>query len=648
MDKNTITGFILIAAVLIGFSIYSSKEAEKQKNKLITENREIIENRQDVLNNEQSDSLSPDVSILPANDPWGELAKDKNISSDSISATTDSLSSKTDLSEKTIVLENNKLKLTFSSKGAQLKQALLKNYKKSFGDSTVCLVNGDNANFYLQLRDKQRRALKTQDLMFEIMPSNDSHILWLRHSFTPSKYIDFIYTLSKDDYMLKCDVKVQGLENMLDRESAEMFEFFWTQKLARQEKSIKNEQRHARISYKYAGGEVKDLSESKNDSREASEAPIKWVAFKDQYFSSILIADNDFKTVQVDSHVLSSTDYLKDYAAKIYLQPNFSAKDNSLSTGFGFYLGPLDYSHLKSYDKNLKDNAQQLDLDKLVYLGWKIFRWVNQYFVIPVFNLLKSTGMSIGIIILLLTIIVKLIISPLTFKSFKSSAKMRVLKPQVDELNDKYPKQEQAMEKQQAVMALYRQAGVNPMAGCIPLLLQMPVLIALFQFFPSAIDLRQESFLWANDLSTYDAIYEWSANIPVLSWLFNNHISLFCILMTATNIIYTKFNMDMTNTGQQQMPGMKMMMYLMPLIFLFVLNDYPSGLTYYYFISLLITIILTLGFRYAVDEEKLLAQLEANKKKPKKKSGFMARLEEAQRMQQQQLRDKNNKGKRKK
>lgn len=642
MDKNTITGFILIIAVFIGFSIYSSKEAEKQKDKLVTENKEIIENRQDVLNFERGDSLSS------ANNPWGELAGTSAKDADSTSVTADSVLSKKVLTEKSIVLENNKLKLTFSTKGAQLKQALLKNYKKSFGDSTVCLVNDDNTKFYLQLRDKQRRALETQDLMFDVMPSNDSHIIWLRHSFTPSKYIDVIYTLSKDDYMVKCDVNVQGLENMLDRESAEMFEFLWSHKLARQEKSIKNEQRHSRISYKYVGGDVKDLSESKNDSREASEAPIKWVAFKDQYFSSILIADTDFKTVQMDSRILSSNDYLKDYTAKLYLQPNFNAKDNSLSTGFGFYLGPLDYSHLKSYDKNLKDNTQQLDLDKLVYLGWTVFRWVNQYFVIPVFNLLKSTGMSIGIIILLLTIIVKVIISPLTFKSFKSSAKMRVLKPQVDELSEKYPKQEQAMEKQQAVMNLYRQAGVNPMAGCIPLLLQMPILIALFQFFPSALDLRQESFLWASDLSTYDAVIEWTANIPIISWLFNNHISLFCILMTVTNIIYTKFNMEMTNTGQQQMPGMKWMMYLMPLIFLFVLNDYPSGLTYYYFISLLITILLTLGFRYAVDEEKLLAQLEENKKKPKKKSGFMARLEEAQRMQQKQMREQNNKkGKRK-
>lgn len=222
-----------------------------------------------------------------------------------------------------------------------------------------------------------------------------------------------------------------------------------------------------------------------------------------------------------------------------------------------------------------------------------------------------------------------------------SSAKMRVLRPQVEEISAKYPKQEQAMEKQQAVMALYNKVGANPMSGCIPMLLQMPVLIALFQFFPNALELRQQAFLWADDLSTYDAIITWSGNIPIISWALGNHLSLFCVLMTITNVVYTKFNMESTNTGQQQMPGMKWIMYFMPVIFLFVLNDYPSGLTYYYFLSLLITIILTLIFRFSVDEKKVLAKLEANKAKPKKKSGFMARLEEAQRMQQQQLRDKN-------
>ncbi len=300
-------------------------------------------------------------------------------------------------------------------------------------------------------------------------------------------------------------------------------------------------------------------------------------------------------------------------------------------------------------DENVKNNEQRLDMDKLVPLGWALFRWVNQYFVIPLFNLMSSWSLNVGIIILLLTVIVKLVLAPFTYKAFMSSAKMRVLRPQVQEINQKYPNQDQMMERQRAVMDLYSRAGVSPLGGCLPMLLQMPVLIALFSFFPAAIELRQHSFLWANDLSTYDAIVSWDVHIPLVTNWFGNHISLFCLLMTIVNVIYMKFSMEQQDTGQQQMPGMKIMMYLMPVMMLVFLNKYPSGLTYYYFISTLITILMTIGFRYSVDEAAVLAQLEENKKKPRKKSGFMARLEEAQRLQQQQAREraKGGKGKRK-
>ena len=282
--------------------------------------------------------------------------------------------------------------------------------------------------------------------------------------------------------------------------------------------------------------------------------------------------------------------------------------------------------------------GQEWELEKLVPLGWGIFRWVNQYFIIPLFDFLGSFISSYGLLIFLLTVIVKLILFPLTYKSYISSAKMRVLRPQVEEINAKYPGQEQALERQKATMELYSRAGASPMSGCLPMLLQMPILIALFMFFPSAIELRHQSFLWANDLSTYDAIVSWEANIPLISTYFGNHISLFCLLMTITNIVYTKFNMEMTNTGQQQMPGMQMMMYLMPLMFLVFFNQYASGLTYYYFISTLITILQTIFFRFTINEEKLLAKLEANKRKPQKRSTFMKRLEEMQKMHEETLR----------
>ena len=292
---------------------------------------------------------------------------------------------------------------------------------------------------------------------------------------------------------------------------------------------------------------------------------------------------------------------------------------------------------MKDYDDNLSGD-EKLNLEKLVPLGWGIFRWVNQFFVIPLFDFLGKYITNYGILIFILTLIVKTILYPLTRKSYLSSAKMRVLRPQVEEINAKYPGQDQALERQKAVMDLYTRAGASPMSGCLPMLLQMPILIALFMFFPSAIELRHESFLWAHDLSTYDAIVSWTTYIPVITPYFGNHISLFCLLMTITNIVYTKYNMEMTNTGQQQMPGMKIMMYMMPLMFLVFFNQYASGLTYYYFISMLITIVQTLIFRYTIDEEKLLAKLEENKKRPIKKSGFMKRLEEAQKMQEEQLR----------
>ena len=307
------------------------------------------------------------------------------------------------------------------------------------------------------------------------------------------------------------------------------------------------------------------------------------------------------------------------------------------ATELTYFFGPNKFALLKDLDE-AQPEGQEWELEKLVPLGWGIFRWVNQYFIIPLFDFLGSFISSYGLLIFLLTVIVKLILFPLTYKSYISSAKMRVLRPQVEEINAKYPGQEQALERQKATMELYSRAGASPMSGCLPMLLQMPILIALFMFFPSAIELRHQSFLWANDLSTYDAIVSWEANIPLISTYFGNHISLFCLLMTITNIVYTKFNMEMTNTGQQQMPGMQMMMYLMPLMFLVFFNQYASGLTYYYFISTLITILQTIFFRFTINEEKLLAKLEANKRKPQKRSTFMKRLEEMQKMQEETLR----------
>lgn len=631
MDKNTITGLILIAAVLIGFTLFNqpSKEEEAKRKELV---------RQDSIANAQKpqqETLLLDTLPKKEDNTTEDFFAAKQ--NDTISAFTDSMKV-SDQPEQLVTLENSKLKVTLSSKGGQMIAAELKDYLNYNEKDPLYLFDRD-ADFSLELKNKSSKALHTKDLTFVPVTSNDKNVVTMRYAYSDTQYIDFIYKLQEEDYMLKFDIQLVGLQPMLNSSSIETFQLNWSQKLRRQEKSIGNEQRYSHIYYKYIGGDVKDMSSDKNDEIEIKEAA-KWVAFKNQFFASVIIADEEIETAQLNSKILQTNDssmYLKTYDATLYIPTKLEMNGNALASGFRYFLGPMSYSLLKDYDKEISDAKGELNLDQLVPLGWALFRWINQWFVIPIFDFLRNTGLSMGIVILLLTLIVKLVISPLTFKSFMSSAKMRVLRPQVEEIAAKYPKKEQAMEKQQATMALYNKAGANPMSGCIPMLLQMPILIALFSFFPNAIELRQQSFLWASDLSTYDAIIEWKEHIPLIG----THLSLFCILMTITNVIYTKFNMEMTNTGQEQMPGMKWMMYLMPIIFLFVLNDYPSGLTYYYFLSLLITILLTLGFRYSVDEDKVLAKLEANKAKPKKKSGFMARLEEAQRAQQQQLKEKN-------
>lgn len=652
MDKNTGIGLVLIVAIVMGFTFLTRPSQEE----IERDNR-----RKDSISNIQKKQVAEDIAIANTDQAVEkEQSPVTDFFSANISSKTDSITSNSTDSlgsldpqitsnqpkEQIISLENEIVKIDFSTKGGQMLSAQLKNYKKYNGDSLYLFKT--DANLSLELINKKGIALNTDKSIFTpIQSSSDANqTLVMRMNYSDTEYIDFIYSLAPNSYMMKFDIAVVGMQNLLSVDCLEKFKLNWSQKLYRQEKSEKNEQRYTRIHYKGTDGSFEELSESSNDNREVPTG-VKWVAFKNQFFATTLIADNEFTSPSLHSKVLQSPDYLKDAEATLYFKPTLD-NTGTLKGGFTYFLGPLDYYMLKGYDDGVKEVSQQLDLDKLIPLGWALFRVINQYFIIPLFTLLASTEMSMGIVILLLTLIVKLIISPLTYKSFMSSAKMRVLKPQVDEINEKYPGQEKAMERQKAVMALYGQAGVNPMSGCIPMLLQMPILLALFSFFPSLIELRQQSFLWAHDLSTYDAIFEWNTNIPYISSWLGNHISLFCILMTATNIIYTKFNMDATNTGQQQMPGMKWMMMLMPLVFFFVLNSYPSGLTYYYFLSTLMTILITMAFRYLIDEDKVLAKLEENKKKPKKK-GFMARLQEqaeqAQRAQQQQAKQQNRKKK---
>jgi membrane protein insertase, YidC/Oxa1 family, C-terminal domain len=388
-------------------------------------------------------------------------------------------------------------------------------------------------------------------------------------------------------------------------------DFVWGEYVPRQEKGAANENNYTDLQVKYFEDEDESFSASKAEESKVINTRLKWIAFKQQFFSSVLIADNNFANASLQSARIQDTSkYLKHYAATIGI--NYDSKPK-YTVPMSIYFGPNHYPTLKKYN---------LDLEKLVFLGRNIIRVINKFVIIPIFNWLNQFIGNFGIIILLLTLIIKIGLFPLTFKSYQSQAKMRVLKPQIDEINQKIPK-DKAMERQQATMALYKKAGVNPLGGCLPMLLQFPILIAMFRFFPTSIELRQHGFLWANDLSTYDSILTLPFNVPLG---YGNHVSLFTILMTVTTIISMKMSQQ-TTSMDSQMPGMKTMMYIMPVMFMFFLNSFSAGLTYYYFLANVITIGQNEIFKRMIDEEKLLKQIHANKAKPQKKSKFQERLE---------------------
>ncbi len=625
MDKNTIIGFLLIGVVLIAFTWLNKPTPEQvEAQRRMQDSLAQVElARQLELKKEESAAAKMDDSLenLPDSVRVARLQTNFGVFAEAMAG-----------EDGSTVLENNLLEIRVSNKGGRISYVRLKEYD-NYKEEPLVLFDENDSKFDFTLVTANNRVVNTSELYFTPVKGSDPNSVTMRLNTGEGSHLDFIYTVKPDNYMVEYTIKGTGLNGVLSPGTTSL-DLSWQQKITQQEKGRKFEDRYATIYYKFMADDVEYLSETKNDSKQVSNR-LKWVAYKDMYFSSILIAGNEgFESTTLDSKMMpEDSPFLKDY--KTTTSVPFDLKGNE-ATNLRFYFGPNQFSLLKSFDEGIsKEN--QLDLEKIVPLGWGIFRWVNQFFVIPLFNFLGQFIHSYGLLIFLLTVIVKLILFPLTYKSYMSSAKMRVLRPQVEELNAKYPGQDKAVERQRATMELYSRAGASPMSGCVPMLLQMPILIALFMFFPSAIELRHQSFLWAHDLSTYDAIVSWNTYIPIITPYFGNHISLFCLLMTITNIVYTKFNMDQTNTGQQQMPGMKAMMYLMPVMMLVFFNQYASGLTYYYFISTLITIVQTLIFRYTINEDKLLAKLEANKKKPQKKSSFMKRLEEAQKAQQAQL-----------
>ena len=620
MDKNTIIGFVLIGIVLFGFSWLNRPTPEQieVQRRYQDSIAQIEQAKQAAIEKQKADPMAS-FNNLPDSVKEARLADSFGSFAKAMTGT-----------EEFITLENEKVAVKLSTKGGRVISATLKEYDNYKGEPFV-LFDKNESVFDLALVTAANQRVNTKDMYFTPIKGDNANAAVMRLQMNEGSYLDFTYTLQPNDYRMDFSIKGTGLNGMLSP-STETLGMTWTQDIRQQEKGRKFENRYVGLYYKVENDDVENLSETGNDSKNVNET-LQWIGYKDMFFSTVLVAKEGFKEVKMDSRMYENGEYMKNFHTTATVSFDLNGAQ---TTDFQYFFLPNKYSLLNDYNDTLED-GQELRLEKLVPLGWGIFRWVNQYFIIPLFNFLGGFIDNYGWLIFLLTVIVKLILFPLTYKSYMSSAKMRVLRPQVEEINAKYPNQDQAMERQRQIMELYSRAGASPMSGCIPMLLQMPILIALFMFFPSAIELRHESFLWAHDLSTYDAIISWDAQIPLISTYFGNHISLFCLLMTITNIVYTKYNMEMTNTGQQQMPGMKTMMYLMPLMFLFIFNSYASGLTYYYFISTLITIAQTLFFRYTIDEEKLLAKLEANKRKPMKKSGFMKRLEEAQRMQQEQL-----------
>lgn len=540
-------------------------------------------------------------------------------------------------SDTVIGLENNVLALQFSTKGAQISNVVLKDYDCYINPDTtnIRLWNSETNNYSFTLRSDSEK-FESSNFYFTPVLESDSTLL-MKLDLGAGAWWGIRYTLPEaDGYRVKMDVVQHGMADAgVIPSGVSTMEFKWHQKMARFERGRVFEQRNSAIYYKELGDDVDNLSEQ-NDAAESVDVPLKWIGFKNQFFSSILIADDSFNagTKLVSTDLSDNADFLKEMDATTQVGYSISRDDVA---SFNFYLGPNLYPVLRDMDRISPD--EDLELTNVLPLGWSLFRWINTGVIIPVFSFLSKYIVNYGIIILVLTLLIKLVLFPFTYKTYLSQAKMKCLAPEIKEINEKYSAPEDAMKKSQKTMELYSKAGVNPMGGCLPLLLQMPILVAMFSFFPSCIELRGEQFLWAKDLAAPDAIISWTANIPLISWAFDNHLSLFCLLMTATNVVYSKIMMD-SQPGGAAMPGMKVMTYAMPVMFLFLFNNYASGLSYYYFLSLLITILQTYVIRHwVIDEAKVRAEMLANAKKPRKKNGWLARMEAAQRQQQALMRE---------
>lgn len=625
MDRNSIVGLLLIGGILFSWMLYMApSEEEIARQQVIRDSISQVQKaeyeRIEVLKAEQKKTARVDTNSNP-------LAATSVVLSDSLiqeqkkniyGPFAEAASGET----KSIFIENENLRAKISSLGGRIESLELKDYK-THDSLPLYLFTADSSRFAVQFMSGTQ-IFSTDSLhftiegeSFHVNGTEEKQVSLKLYAGDPGKYIEYLYTLKGNSFLLDYDINIVGMQDVIARGN-DYLTLNWSMKSPAQEKSMENERNATTIYYKYFEDETDYISEQ-SDEILSIEGKLKWIAMRQQFFSSILIAEESFDmppTILETKTDEGSKKYTKEMLAEISFPYSHSNKEHY---GLQFYFGPNHYKTLKSYNRSFEE---------LIPLGWGIFGWVNKIIVIPIFNFLTSFNIGMGIVILILTLIIKLLLFPIAYKTYLSSAKMRVLKPEVDEINKKFGK-EDAMKKQQAMMALYKKAGVNPMAGCIPMLLQMPILIALFRFFPASIELRQQSFLWATDLSSYDSIYDFGFEIP----FYGDHISLFTLLMTISTIIYTKVNSQLMGSNDQ-MPQMKIVMYLMPIMFLGFFNNYAAGLSYYYFLANMITFGQTVIMRRFVDEEALHKKIEANKKKPAKTSRFQKKIEQMAKEQQ--------------
>ncbi len=609
MNKNNIIGFVLIGLIMFGFTWYQAKQYEKQA--------EIQAQLDSVARVERMAEMAMDSLGIEQKDASADFAGVKVMN---LPAYKDSLLTEARLAQEGFyMLSNDKIHLEFTTRGAQPYSVRLNDYR-TYDSTDLYLIKPNNSRYGISVFAGEN--INTKDFVFQVAEHTDTSIV-MRLPFMQGGYIQQVYKLAKGSYMVENELSFVGLGNVIPR-NVSMLDIDWSLIIPRLEKGYRNEKQYSKLDYYFDGDKKPEEIARNKDQSKRVDSRIKWFAFQQQFFSAIMTSGSEFTSADFDVRYFAEDDPSGNLmAGTAKLRADFQAGSDNIVIPNTFYFGPNDYRTLKQYD---------LKYEKIIPLGGWLVGWISRFVIIPIFDFLGRFISNYGLIILIMTLIIKIVIMPLTIKSYKSSAKIQVIKPELDKINEKYPNEKDAMKKQQATMELYQRAGISPMGGCLPMLLQFPILFAMFRFFPASIELRQQKFLWADDLSAYDSIWDFGVNIPLLG----DHLSLFALLMAVTMFFYTKMTSGQMS-NDPNMAGMKFMsLYLMPVMMFFICNNLSAALSYYYLLSNIITMIVTWYIRkYVVTEDKVRADMMLASKTPKKKSKWQQRLEEAQRMQEQ-------------